>query len=357
MKYACCKLTTGSVNERITCSSCKNVHHLKCLFPGENFKEISHDLKRNWICPPCSSLSTRRLNSDETPVRSTKTSNNKYVYNDIVNASSEESSKSSPADNNVRQTYISSDEIKSIISLEISKWKSELEITIQNIISSFLNPIREDITCLKESISFINNKYDDMDLKINNLESEVKLLSNHAYDINNLKKNMAEIILHQNNSEQWARRSNIEIYGIPENKNENLMEIFKTICEKSGFPINSSADIDFITRVAPSKTENHRIKPVIVRFLSRWKKDDFLAAVKKLRLKSCDIGFSTQISNIYFNDHLTRFNKKLLMSAKKLAKDNNYTFVWVKNCTIYVRRSNVSPVLHIITENDLKKIV
>ncbi|CAH2095044.1 unnamed protein product [Euphydryas editha] len=108
--------------------------------------------------------------------------------------------------------------------------------------------------------------------------------------------------------------------------------------------------------VASKSQENKKPKPIVVKFLCRWKKDDFLAQVKKLKLKCSDIGFSSNDNFIYFNDHLTSKNKVLLQSVKKSAKEKGYRYVWVKNCCIMVRRNDTSPVLHIINVNDLKKI-
>ncbi|XP_073955712.1 uncharacterized protein [Choristoneura fumiferana] len=160
-----------------------------------------------------------------------------------------------------------------------------------------------------------------------------------------------------NSKEQWARRSNIEIQGIPETNNENLLQIFTKITEIAGFPINVSTDIDFITRVAHMESKSKKPKAIIVRFLARYKKDDCLSRLRKLRdFKACDAGFAGSNSSIYFNDHLTKANKLLLKDAKKLAAEKSYKWVWVRHCCIMVRRDDTSKVLNILTSEDLKEI-
>lgn len=77
--------------------------------------------------------------------------------------------------------------------------------------------------------------------------------------------------------------------------------------------------------------------------------------MRKLKLKACDLGFSGN-SSIHFNEHLTSANKALLKRAKEVAKERNYTYVWVKNCSVMVRRSDTSPVIHISNVMDLNKI-
>ncbi|XP_072946628.1 uncharacterized protein [Epargyreus clarus] len=159
-----------------------------------------------------------------------------------------------------------------------------------------------------------------------------------------------------NNSEQWSRRSNIEIYGIPEKKNENLFHILTTISERTNCTINPTSDIDFITRVSPKNSDPKQVKPIIVRFLARYKKDDFLSEARKLKLKASDIGYATCDNYIYFNDHLTSSNKALLRQAKSIAREKQYAYVWVKKCTIFARRNDMSPVIVISSKQDLNKI-
>ncbi|KAI8422106.1 hypothetical protein MSG28_009994 [Choristoneura fumiferana] len=145
--------------------------------------------------------------------------------------------------------------------------------------------------------------------------------------------------------------------GIPETNNENLLQIFTKITEIAGFPINVSTDIDFITRVAHMESKSKKPKAIIVRFLARYKKDDCLSRLRKLRdFKACDAGFAGSNSSIYFNDHLTKANKLLLKDAKKLAAEKSYKWVWVRHCCIMVRRDDTSKVLNILTSEDLKEI-
>ncbi|XP_045502505.1 uncharacterized protein LOC123699574 [Colias croceus] len=238
----------------------------------------------------------------------------------------------------------------------MEKLRRSLESSIMNRISSDLNCIKQEIISLKDSITFINSRYDDFSKTISTLEKNVKSFATTATEVSNLKDSIKSLENDNNTKEQWSRRSNIEIYGIPEKKGENLFEILKVIGEKFQFPLNLSSDLDFITRVAPKDRDNKQIKPIVVRFQARYKKDDFLTQARKLKLKACDIGYSGNNSFIHFNDHLTRANKVLLKRTKELAKERNYKFVWVKNCSIMVRQADNTPLIHISDYKDLNKI-
>nr|XP_026494844.1 uncharacterized protein LOC113399816 [Vanessa tameamea] len=177
-------------------------------------------------------------------------------------------------------------------------------------------------------VSFINSEFANINKKVEHIEKDVKSLISTKAIIGELKDITDKIQCDNNDREQWGRRSNIEIYGIPEKKGENLFNIFKDISDKA----------------------------IVVRFLARYKKDDFLSNVRKQKLKACDLGFSNVNTPIFFNDHLTSANKILLQRAKSKAKDNHYRSIWVKNCSIMVRRNDTSPIVHISNEKDLNKI-
>ncbi|CAG9575508.1 unnamed protein product [Danaus chrysippus] len=246
--------------------------------------------------------------------------------------------------------------IRSIISEELASLKGDFKTSMYPI-QEELKTFKKEFEIIKVSLDFINSKFDEINKRIECCEGEMNVLTQKCMDIGKLCSSVEEIEFNNNNREQWARKSNVEVYGIPERKNENLISLLQTVFDKTHLQFNINTDIDFITRVASKKNDVKKSKPIIVRFICRWKKDEFLSAVRKLKLKCCDIGFNGNNNSIFFNDHLTSLNKALLQSVKKAAKDKGYEFVWVKNCSIMARRSNTSPVLHFVKSSDLKKIV
>ncbi|CAH2105729.1 unnamed protein product [Euphydryas editha] len=268
MKYWCCKSTTGGATDTIKCIKCNHQYHLQCILPARNKRDTSPDFKKSW---------TSLL-----------------------------------------------EQVRSIISTEITCLKDELRSSLAPL-KNELKALKDEFSSMRESINFINVKFDDLCTRINKCESDLKTVSRQCSEFSDVTKKIELMEAANNDREQWSRRSNIEIYGVPQKKNENLYTILNNISDKVGYNLNRSTEIDFITRVASKSQENKKPKPIVVKFLCRWKKDDFLAQVKKLKLKCSDIG-------------------------------KGYRYVWVKNCCIMVRRNDTSPVLHIINVNDLKKI-
>lgn len=242
------------------------------------------------------------------------------------------------------------DRIRAIIREEMKEAVSSIADTLAD--------LKNEFSKLQNSVDFISKKYDTVLKRIDDVENKSKSISVIQSDINGLKSLNDDIQLHIQKQEQWGRRSNIEIIGLPEKTGENLLNIVSQLGSYAKCPVNPQTDIDFVTRVAhKSKDVKKKPRPVIVRFLARHKKDNFLAHLRDVKdLKACDVGYQ-DTSRVYFNEHLTTSNKILLNKTKKIANDKFYRYVWVKNHSIMVRKNDSSQAIHISSETDLKKIV
>ncbi|XP_044753614.1 uncharacterized protein LOC123313017 [Coccinella septempunctata] len=157
--------------------------------------------------------------------------------------------------------------------------------------------------------------------------------------------------------EQQGRANNVEICGVPEKESENVLSIVTRIAENIGCPIEPS-EVDSFYRVPTFDPK--KPKTIVVKFLSKHKRDSFLGASKaKRRQLGTSRGF--KIDNIshelYINEHLTTRNKKLLMKTKDAARSKNYKFVWIRDGAILVRKDERSKIMRISDEDELAKIV
>lgn len=93
-----------------------------------------------------------------------------------------------------------------------------------------------------------------------------------------------------NDAEQYGRRNNIRVYGVPEPEGETSLQcelkVVKLINEKLQIPINRG-DIEAAHRLgqkkAPGPGEKAKIRPIIVRFLNRKATEDILGHRKNLK--------------------------------------------------------------------------
>lgn len=233
---------------------------------------------------------------------------------------------------------------------------------LRSIMESFKSEITNRLNKLSNTVSTWESKINCMESSLNDWSDQIAQLSNEKTklqsEVTELQSKLIDILECNNRNEQWVRRSNIQINGVPQTEGENLMKIIRNLASKSGYELNTDTDIDFVTRVAvKSNSEHKKPKPIIMKFHSRYKKDDFQLSMRKLKdLKASDLGFKNSVERIYINDHLSTRNKALLQQAKRKAKEKGYAYCWVRNCTIMVRKTKDSNVIHVSSEKSLNKI-
>lgn len=350
MKFECCKATSEGTSGSIVCTKCKRNYHLQCLDPTDKNSTTS-EIKKLWLCPVCSAKQPRQPNNDNTPIRSTA----KPLHQEVDNVSTRRGAYNTSSSNPSEHT-LTAEMIRKIVASEVSKIKDDIRSHVSKIISQELKPIKAEIENVKSSLCHVSDQFESLTKRMDKIETDMKTYKSLNLDLNSLKSAVVKLESLNSNCEQWSRRSNIEIYGIPEKKSENLFDILKILSERAQYGIDPKSDIDFITRVAPKKSDSRKTKPILIRFLARYKKDDFLSRLRKLKLKASDIGFSACDNPIFFNEHLTSSNKSLLQQTKTIAKEKQYAYVWVKNCAIFARRNDTSPVINISTDQDLNKL-
>lgn len=239
------------------------------------------------------------------------------------------------------------------ISRKINSLQSQFDIITS--IQADLKVVKSDIGELKASL---NSRIDDISNRVTNIEAQLSATECTNTEVVELKNSVKSLLDEGCKNEQWVRRSNIQFNGIPQKGSDNLIAIMQNLANLSGFPLDPNIDIDFVTRVAvKNDTEGNKCKPVILKMQSRYKKDNFLASLRRLKIiKASDIGFSGVNDRIYANDHLSARNKYLFHLAKTKANEKNYKYCWVRNCTIMVRRDDSSPIVYINSEEALNKI-
>ncbi|XP_039750018.1 uncharacterized protein LOC120626541 [Pararge aegeria] len=221
-----------------------------------------------------------------------------------------------------------------------------------------LQPLPElfkDIHCIKSDMAALSTSTQELISRIDRLEKRIDNIESVSDAMPELRVAISQLQEQIDEQDQWLRYNNIEIKGVPVKHNENLFDVLSKIGTKITFPVSKN-NINFIARVQSRNPSENKIKPIIVSFINRYLKEDFVAAGKALKtLITSDIGIPGN-TRIFINDHLTVKNKQLLSKTKLLAKEKNYRFVWVKHSKLFVRKNETSPVLSIKAEKDLTKV-
>ena len=106
--------------------------------------------------------------------------------------------------------------------------------------------------------------------------------------------------------EQYTRKFNVEIYGVPEYEGENLQDIFMKIGLKMSVDVTTQ-DIDIVHRLF---RKSQAIKPIIVRFTSYKKRREFYKG--RFHLKETNITEIIGIAQGYANGRI--FVKPILFT-------------------------------------------
>lgn len=127
----------------------------------------------------------------------------------------------------------------------------------------------------------------------------------------------------------------------------NLLGKLNKISEIIQVSSLTNNDVEIVHRI-PSKTA--KTPPVIVRFVRRETRDDWLKNRNKLR--SSTDGYDI----VYLQENLTELNRKVFFDARAEAKAIGYRYVWHKGGCTYVRKSEEDPAGRIESDHDLIKI-
>ncbi|KAJ8885826.1 hypothetical protein PR048_012031 [Dryococelus australis] len=159
----------------------------------------------------------------------------------------------------------------------------------------------------KMSANFVRNTFDKIKEEMVLLREKFQEFS--IEEIKHFRDEMEEF-------SQYHRWDNLEIYRVPELYGENVYIIVCDIAKVAGVNLTNQ-DISVGHRIPTHKKEMQ--KPIIAKFVHRWKKEEILKAKKSTKdLTSQFIGIRGQQYNIYINHHLTDRNKALPKQARDL---------------------------------------
>ncbi|XP_049872258.1 uncharacterized protein LOC126371096 [Pectinophora gossypiella] len=309
------------VQDYAKCSSCMNFYDFPCAgITEKGYRKLGADRQAAWRCPHCKT--------------GTATGETSAQPQDITSAASGFAPPSCGSPKPATLEHVME---------ELNKIKLTLAPLLA--VMEGIKEIKSEILEVKSSVTAVSNK-------LQNLDARLQVVERAQDDALKLEQRISQLESDLNEKNQWARLNNVEIKGVPMKDRENLFNVVTAIGSKIMYPITKQS-INFVTRV-PSK-DNHS-KPIILSFINRYVKEDFIAAARSTKkLYPTDIGLEGT-NQIFVNDHLTVQNKILFTEAKKLAKAKDYDFIWVKNSKIFARKSPESKVITIKNSKDLDKI-
>ncbi|KAI5641898.1 hypothetical protein NE865_05897 [Phthorimaea operculella] len=348
----------------------------------ESYFDISNDLKDVWDADIDPDLART--------VKCYRCKNNTKISNE-GNVQSPSSTQGSLSPQIIAQ-------FTSLLDSRLKEFQTSFFETVYEKLKTELSTLRKDFTettdflaneqkDLKASITSAEQKIKQLETSNSQLQSEVRSLAQriNKCDIIPLKAQISKLEGELNTRAQSSLLNEIEISGLVETANENLHHTVQVTARKIGINLEK-CDIDWITRVgpkqnsiqsvqnshgipnnSPSLTEtdgkqaaNQRPRPVVVRFTRKSRRDEFMRASKSRKdLTNEDIENCKTSQKIYINERLTKENRQLFRTARKVASQAEYKHTWTNNGNIFMRKGDGQffPVIHIRTEADLENKV
>ncbi|CAG4933533.1 unnamed protein product [Colias eurytheme] len=183
---------------------------------------------------------------------------------------------------------------------EIKEFRADFVIMQRDVVSikEELSSTSQVITQLQSKWNALEKRFTDMEERLVNVEGTVASLMTVSQQLTETQQTVNELVQDINYQNQFSRLNNIEIQGVPQTTGENLYNILGTICTMVAGPASS----------------------------------------------------------VHINEHLTPTNKQLLKKARDIKFNLNYTYLWIRDCKIFLRKNDKSKVVRIANESDLLKL-
>ena len=185
---------------------------------------------------------------------------------------------------------------------------------------------------VEKSQKFLSEKFDELQTKVNSIDKNNKELKAENTFLNNKVKELSVDLENErfkrNQLEQYGRREMLEISGIPQEQNEDCVELVHNLCNIT----NSNITISKI-EVA------HRVKnrDIIVKFKDRPSRDTLYNNKFILKSKTAkDLGFDND-NSIFINESVSFDTGSLIFETRKKYRTLGYKKIITDNGVIKVK--------------------
>lgn len=221
-----------------------------------------------------------------------------------------------------------------------------------------LKTFKSDMTELSSSVQFVSDALDtsnklmtDIREELTNLKKENKELREHSTILSTEVRDLKERL---RNLEQYTRKNNVEVSGIPETAGENVLDIVSDMGAVLGVEINEH-QVNAAHRVPSYKKD--RTPSIVIQFNTRVTKDTLLAKFREMKtLSAHQVNPVFPQQKVYVNEHLSPENKVFLARLKQKCKEVGYTYAWCRDGKFFVRRETGENSKKISSYDDFSKI-
>ncbi|XP_030846744.1 uncharacterized protein LOC115926216 [Strongylocentrotus purpuratus] len=202
-----------------------------------------------------------------------------------------------------------------------------------NLLEAAIQEVREGQTDIVRSLSFLDEKFEELKVTTRRLEKDNEELKAKNKSLDNQVSDLHHKV---HDLDQYHRRINLELAGIPESREESPLVLALKVAQCVA-PSLKESDIDIAHR--------------------RRARNAVYDGRKKLKnVTTRDIGVHGSANKFYVNENLTSVTRELLGIVNVERKKAGFKFVWTVNGKIFVRKDEKEPAIIIHTKDDIKKL-
>jgi len=222
-----------------------------------------------------------------------------------------------------------------------------------------LQTVKGDVTEVTASVNYLsdivdtsNNPMKEMKNELAEMkkEKETRSATNVA-----LEDAVSELEHRVRVLEQYARRTNIEISGLPVTSHEDVMSIVRAIGTTLGIQVE---DQQIIAAYRVPIFKNPRAASLVVQFTDKAIRDSWLKSFKdkKREMTADTVDAAFKKTQVYINEHLSPENKRFLAKLKDKCHDVGFRFVWCRDGKFFVRKGNGERCFRINNLNEMDSL-
>ncbi|XP_063831735.1 uncharacterized protein LOC135080944 [Ostrinia nubilalis] len=311
--------------------------------------------KDNWKCDECKNKMPKKDNS-KTPVKP-------EISN--VNTRRRMSAGPPPAASPSSPPLLRAAEGATDISTPTSA-AAELATEIR-LLREEMRAVREEMQEFRGTLNSLTTAVEVCNRRIDGLEARMDAVEKQSGDTTNspataaLERTVAELKLDLNDRDQELLCNDIEISGIPEEKNERCSHIVLTVAQKLGVKLEEQ-DLVSVQRAGPVRhaaagDAPPRPRPLVARLARRAPRDQLLAAARVRRdATTAGLGLNSVARPFYVNERLTPTNRNLFYKARVEATRAKWRYVWTREGKLYARKDHGAPRHRLRSEVDIDKV-
>lgn len=290
-----CNETCENPKETVKCVECSSEYHIKCsgTKADKRRKMTSQDIA-TWCCSACKQDNASVNSQPEVEDYNALTEVLKGIRSDMAKNSTE-----------TRENFVS---LKS----DVAK------------INTTLTTLEAKLLSLENENANVKSQCEELKKENSDLSKQLRILQNDLGEL-----------------QQYTRSNNVEIKGIPVTPNEDVYKILTSVAAALEVDHNGG-DVSIAHRLQQPRDQKQP-PSIVVQFVQRCVRNQWLAAARKKHLQTTDVSKSFRPAGaVYVNEHLTPAKKALLGKSRYLVKWSKLHAAWIRNGAIYVKKTEES---------------